>query len=456
MSHTANILQLHNPIPESINDPAELSQLFKDFGIVPYYGTEEATSHNMLRVIHELSELSPSHQACKLDKNSYVFSGGFDYVAPRIPGVRYSDEDKPISDAEKAIFVQQLVDLGLSPLHLQSILEQLDDSLADSGNAYLHIKVTKLNRVRKVYIRVIPYREIAFLERKNMRDPDVFVVTEQWDQIYWKKKPPKLIWASVPERDYNWQPIRDGVQTILHIRSPKGSKYYGRPRTLSALFWMFVEASAGDQTVRVSSSDFVSQMIMAFEEPPPERITGTDAEQKAAFKGMMTEMRKVATVEGTNPKVLGGVQYPHGGKPPLGIKMNLARDPEYLRFVTSRAADYIYAAHHWDRQLSGLETVGANNGGDVYLSILKIKNIGVIKPAQTMWGNICTDLLKNIFKVYRFKEVYDVRLVSVLDPLFEAELEASKGSLANTKPKKKASDDKNGDDTKSGSKVRKP
>jgi len=391
----------------------------------------------MLRVIADLSELSPSHQACKEDINSYVFGGGFDYVTPRIPGVRYSDEDKPITDAEKAIFVEQLQLLGLSPLHYQSVIEQLDDSLRDSGNAYLLIKVTKLNSVRQVFISVLPYREVAFLEPKNKKDPKVCVVTEQWDEAYWKKKPPRLIWVSTPEREYNWQPIRDGYQTILHIRSPRGSRYYGRPRTLSALFWMFIEVAAGDQTVRIAGSDFISQMIMAFEEPPPERQVDDPKVRTTAFKEKMREMRKVTTVEGANAKVLSGVQYPHGGKPPQLMKLNLARDSEYLRFTTSRAADYIYAAHHWDRQLSGLETVGANNGGDVYLSILKIKNIGVIKPSQIMWGNIASDIVRQIFKVYGWKNVYDIRLVSVLDPLFEV------------------TDGKNTNDSKPGNKARK-
>lgn len=415
------LLELNNPIPDSINDPAELTQLFKDFSIIPYYGTEEASSHNMLQVLSDLSTLSPSHQACKEAIKAYAFSGGFDYVKPRIPGVRYSDEDQPLDDATKAIFAEQLVELGIPPLHYQSILEQMDDSLRDSGNAYLLIKVTKLGRVRKVYLSVLPYREVAYLENKKKGEPDVFVVTEKWDVTYWQKKPPRLIWASKPERAYNWQTIRDGYQTILHVRSPKGSKFYGRPRTLSALFWMFVEVASGDQTVRISRSDFVAQMIMAFEEPPPERIVGTADERRLAFKNKMREMRKVTTVEGANAKVLGGVQYPHGGKPPSAIKMNLARDPEYLRYTTSRAADYIYAAHDWDRQLSGLETVGANNGGDVYLSILKIKNISVIKPAQIMWGNIASDMIRQVYKLYGWKDAYDIRLVSVLDNLFATE-----------------------------------
>lgn len=372
----------------------------------------------MLNVLKDLCELSPSHGACVDDKAGYVFGGGLDFTTRKTPGVSYEDNVE-LSTQEKKDFENQLLEMGLAPIPLKDSLEVLYNYEQESGNAYLHIKVLKLNKAKKVILQPIWYPEVAYLRSENKKER-VLIHTEKWDENYWREKKPLLIKASYIGQPFNWQRTKDGYETLLHLRVPKGSKFYGRPRIINSLFWMFVEVMASHQAVKIGRTDYVGQKLLAFEEVPTERIKGGKDNKDSGFKQKIEELRKIITVEGDDAKVLAAVKYPVGGKPPSSIDLTYNRDSEYKRLIMETAASQVYASHHWDKQLGGLNTVGANNGGDVYWSLLETKNISVIKPTQNRWEWVLNYCLDEIWKIYNMGQPLHTKLDPVLDKVLIA------------------------------------
>lgn len=385
----------------------------------------------MLHVLKDLCELSPSHGSCSDDKRSYIFGGGFDFTKKKTPGLAYEPEGAEVSIQQKTLFEEKLADIGLAPIPLRDNLETLYGFEDESGNAYWHIKVLKLNRARKVILTPVWYPEVAYLTPTSKKDK-VLIQTEEWNEEYWKKKKPLLIKASYIGQPFNWQKCTDGVETMLHLRVPKGSKFYGRPRILNALFWMYVEVMTSHQAVKIGRTDYVAQQLLAFEEIPIERVKGGKDNKDTAFKAKIEALRKITTVEGDDAQVIAGVKYPVGGKAPIAIPLGFNRDSEYKRLIMETAASQIYASHHWDKQLGGLNTVGANNGGDVYWSLLETKNISVIKPSQQRWEWVLNYALDEIFKVYGFEDNLHCTFEPVLDRVLEARNQKNEPNTNNT------------------------
>lgn len=428
------LLQVQNPILESVNDERQVTETFKKYGIIPYYGNWESSSHEMLNVLKDLCELSPSHGSCVDDKAGYAFGGGLDFTVRQTPGVAYKKAGE-VSISQKENFESQLLDMGLAPIPLKDTLETLYGYEQESGNAYLHIKVLKLNRAKKVILQPVWYPEVAYL-KSRARNEKVLVQTERWDENYWREKKPLLIKASYIGQPFNWQKCTDGVETMLHLRVPKGSKFYGRPRIINSLFWMFVEVMASHQAVKIGRTDYVGQKILAFEEVPTERVKGGKDNKETGFKTKIDALRQIITVEGEDAKVLAGVKYPVGGKAPTAIDLTYNRDSEYKRLIMDTAASQVYASHHWDKQLGGLNTVGANNGGDVYWSLLETKNMSVIKPTQNRWEWVLNYCLDEIWKVYGMGLPLHTQLDPILDKTLKERNAKEKGNAKNTNDSK--------------------
>ena len=57
------MLELVNPILETVADERALAALIEEFSIVPHFGNNERTSHRFTKLIEDITELSQSHTA---------------------------------------------------------------------------------------------------------------------------------------------------------------------------------------------------------------------------------------------------------------------------------------------------------------------------------------------------------------------------------------------------------
>lgn len=426
-------LSLNNPIPEVIKDPIELGEFFDKYSIIPYYGNTEGSSHSMLNLLSDLSVLSASHRACKQDIKTYAFSNKVDLIKSPIPGL-ILDTDYTISNAEKINFNANFLErYGINLNNIVNINRDSYESLADSGNGYIRVRIVNIGGTVKVYFKVLHYKHCAYLRTKNTEDR-ILIYTKKWgDEVYWLNNPPEIYKVSYLGNTFNWGIKKNGTikETVLHIRNQiDESDYYGRPNILSVLYWMYVEFSQSDLAVKTSSTEFVSKMLLAFEETDPTRLKkGSEEESRqSTFRKRMAVLRSLTSNEGAidEAKTLAGIEYPFGGKPPVAIPLNINRDVKYNEFNIDKSSSYIYSIHGWDKQLTGFEPARSNIGGNIIIDLFTVKNTGTIKPLQEYWTDVWANIFKEIgIQVNYTGEIYTIKYKNLIKDLVD-ELIASK------------------------------
>ena len=182
-----------NPIPESLKDSLEVTELFRKYNMVPHYGCGETTSHTMLQLIDDTTSLSPSHKACQNDISTYAFGNALDIVPRRVPGlVREKGEENLLSPQEKKRFSEQVLEKwGISLLSILSATKELFTHLTDSGNAYMMIRIVFVNGQPSVKFIPIHYKQAAYLATRSGIIKKI-VWTEKWDEVWWAKKRPTV------------------------------------------------------------------------------------------------------------------------------------------------------------------------------------------------------------------------------------------------------------------------
>lgn len=384
--------QLKNSIPEALRDPQVLQKFLKKFKILPYYGTNDETSHNVLKVIADLCELSPSHNSCKKDLKSWAFGNELDIQKKVFPGLYIKDAD--LSDEEKIKFAQSLLDKGINLFNLLEHIKMLFSHLMDSGNAYLYIKKITIGKQVRYVMEPIHFTQCAYLAD----DTSKIVTTKYWDENYWKIEPPKVYPVSKVGEPFNFKASKNGTteETILHLYSNRdNSYYYGRPNILACLRSLVSEYNLLDLQATISGTEFVTKTILAFEEVDPNRSKNTDKAKGDQFAKKMNALRAITTQEGAEAKSLVGLEYPFKGQPPQRIDLTINRDTEYNRWLNELNVSNIYGINGWSRELSGQSFVRSNVGSSILRDQFLTKNLSTIKPIQIYFENVLADIFYN-------------------------------------------------------------
>lgn len=421
------MINLKNPIPEQIKDPLELSKFLDKYSIVPYFGYEEQTSHSIMKLIRDLSRLSPSHNACKRDVKTYAFSSEARIIEKPIPGLKLDLE--VLGDSEAINAALWLDSLNISLPQLIDISRDLYDKYSDSGNAYLHIKIIRVGGTTVVNLSSVSYTQAAYLATKSGEDRQI-IMTERWDESWWAKKPPTVCPASVIGKPFNWKQSSGSWETVVHFKNlPDKSNWYGFPPTLDIMFWMFVEFSQSDLAVKISGTEFVTKKIIAFEEVNPVRYKNAeDGDKEIDFRKRMNVLKKLTTNTGGQDEAnsLAGIEYPYGQKPPETIDLEVNRDTKYADWVLNKASNYIYASHGWYRQLTGMSDMKSSIGGNIVVDLFNVANISTVTPVQVYWRNAWAQILSEIGEATGTNVEWTINFENIIGGLVE-NLRESKG-----------------------------
>lgn len=381
---------LKNGIPEAIRDPKQLTSFLRKYSIIPYYGNAEFTSHNVLQLIADLCELSPSHTACKKDLKSWSFGNELDLQSKVIPGLYLKNSD--LSESERIAFASYLMSIGINLFKLLETIKITYSHLMDSGNAWLYVKETKIGNSKRFFIDNFHFTQCAY----SALDLSKVIVCTSWDEATWRKLPPKVFPVSQIGEPFNFKETKNTRETVIHIWTNKdNSDIYGRPNILSALRSLLSEYNMLDLQAKISGTEFSAKTLLAFEEVDPVRITKTDKSSKDIFNEQVKSLRKIATQEGEEPKSLAAMSYPFGGKPPTSIDLTMNRDTEYNRWSNEMNISAIYGVNGWSRELSGQAFVRSNVGQSILRDQFITKNLSTIKPIQIFMENIIADIFYN-------------------------------------------------------------
>jgi len=412
------MLQLTNPIPESIRDSKKLGILFKKYNIMPYYGTTDESSHSMLRLLYDVSSVSQSHVACKLNIISYAFGEQLDIKQPHISGFYDTENlDNKLDRSTKVSYIEALRGMGLRLTDIIKYTKSGYHHYTDSGNAWFIVRLVKAGGESKVYIEPVHYTQVALLvPRSGSNNLKNAIVTEYWDEDYWRQRKPKVYPVTdMFAEEWNWRERGNGTifETIVHIKNNADkSKFYGRPDTLSVLNYMYSEYAFSDVSAKISGTEFVTKKVLAFEELDPTRYDGDEEDKIMQHRRRMNSLRGLMTREGDHlqAKSLAGIEYPFGQKPPIAIDLELNRDWAWKDKELDRASSYIYAMHGWEKQLTGMKEVKSNTGSNIVIDLFNIKNVTTITPLQKFWENIWGWMLNEIGSVLLpSQEMYSIK-----------------------------------------------
>lgn len=426
------MLSLLNPIPEAVRDVKALEDLIGKYNIVPYFGCDEYTSHSFINLLSDVSELSPSHQACKEDFKTYAFGNCMQITAKTIPGFFDESFDTAIPREQQLEFINWLSSLGISLSQLINCVNELNNAQLDSANSYLHIKIIRVGGTQQVFFAPLHYTQCGYL-RPNSGEVKRLINTEYWTEDWWEKKRPLLISASHPGEPFNWDERGNTKETILHIKGSGGkSKYYGRSKLIPIMYWMFVEFQLADLAVKTSKAEYTAKKLLAFEEPKPERRAGTKGSGDS-IRSKMSALRRLVTTEGDmdESKTIAGIQYPHGGKPPTAIDLELNRDTKHAQYQWDMASSLVHAVNGWDRGLTNIKTPKSNIGGNVYRDIFTIKSVSTISPMADFWSGILTNIFEELGAQTKYSgEIRSPKFKSAIDNLVDKLNGSSGGAVS--------------------------
>lgn len=438
------IFQLPNPIPETVKDTEQLTEFYRKYGIIPYFGTNESSSQGMLDLLMTLSELSPSFNAVRRDLKEYTFGQNARIQAKQIEGLEL---DIAELDANSQIkYFEYLKDIGIQLKDILKKLRTVDDHLSVSGNAYIRIKrVTVVDTVR-YFISVPHFKHVAYL---NSRDAgEQFVIISKWigDEQMMIKYKPTIIRVTQQGMPLKFDKKKGGVEeAIVHIKSESNtdeSDYYGRPDIIPVLHWLYTDYQVGNLNSKISATEIITKKILAFEGEDPNAITDDDdyntefngkevgGSKLDSFQRNMLTLKKLTTQLGSHPSEMGpnavgsiaGVEYPHGGSPPTVIDLEMNRDTGHQTFQQEQATTMIAGNQGWAPELVSLRKTATTLGGNLLYDIFSIKNTTTIRPRQIKFEDIINNILHQIVTMEGNKEFeyYGIELIDNISKLVES------------------------------------
>ena len=459
------MLSLKNPIPRSI-DKKEITQFFDEFGIVPYYGDSDGSSHNFLDLLQSLTSLSPSYESCLLDLNAYTFGRNVDVVGKVIPGLR--NEPEELDFPQKEAFINFYGELNITLLGILKNLKKILRYLTDSGNAYVHIKRVQVGDSVKYFVKNPHYKHCAYLSGKGKEEGIDFIIISKFLGHVDQKKlmgenPPTILRATQYGEPIKWDKTGDGIEeAVIHIKNDEHNDtgdYYGRPAILSVLTWLYTDFQVGNLNAKISATEIISKKILALEAPDPRTLddeeldeegegyveitgegkVGKKGKKEDSFEKNLRILRQIVTNLGDHGKAqsIAAVEYPYGGKEPVLMDIEINRDTKHHAWQIEAANAVICSILQWSPELTNFRQAKANIGGNVLYDLFTIKNETTIEPIQTLLQNIANYLFSAICTREGgdddFKN-YGIQLPNVIGNMIEKFKGAGKPVTSNTPP----------------------
>lgn len=407
------MFDVRKPIPHALKDPKQLGDFLQKYHIMPYFGTLQETSHSTLRLIEDLSELSFSHRAAIRSVCDFAFGTGIAFTDAPIPGLDLGEVAEPLDRAAQLATAQRLGKYGITPTQILQLTWELEKSLRDSGNAYLHIKHMVVGGSERVFFSVIDYTEAAYLASKPNENRHI-IATEEWSENWWRIKRPLIVKSSDINTEFRYTKRAKGntSETILHIKTKNDrSSWYGRTNMVPAFNWMFAEYSQSELAAKVSKTEMVAKLIAIFEEVNPQRKKSPAPQPKKDNKGgpsngagqsgftkRMKALKKLSTNNSDfgDAESIVGIEYPFGQQRPYIEKLDISRDVAHPQMVLNQAKSIIYSLNGWYPQLSGANEVKSSIGGNMIIDLFVVANSATVEPLQTFWENTWSVIFGNL------------------------------------------------------------
>lgn len=386
------MLEIQNPIPRIVENANEILQikgyndLFTEFRLLPAYGFGQYQSLGFLFTLLDLAQMSPSHNACKNDIVEYAFGDSPIYL---------DENNEAISDSQKSKTQKKLSELSIDNHTILDLSRQCYHSLSDTGNAFLFIRISKVDNQTSVYFELIPIQNIAYIATKEGEQRKC-VITEKWDKQYWKDYPPKIVSVTDSKGfiflDSNKK--KDSFDTVFHMKS--SGKWYGKPKVLSGLTDMFTEIRMRDTIGKVSDTMLVAKHILLKQREDVHSFENGSEDLARKEQADADAIRGILTNTGKKAQSMAILHYPNGLEKPSILDLNIVRDFAYNTGTLADSSSFIYSLHGWSKELTGAKSTASGLGANLLLNLFVIKNSSTIVPLQVEFSRYWSRIMQII------------------------------------------------------------
>ena len=386
------MFKLKNPLPRSLRDDRRLFNFYRDFNLVPYAGATNGSAHMLLRILYDLYDLSASNGVCIDRKIEWAFDGEMNVSFAPIEGLSLNSED--VGDAQAIEFARTSREYGIGIEKIIDTTKDADRNLELTGTAALLIREAEVGGSFGYDVESLhPYNWM--FHQTDARKADRVVVGDSL--LFFANRldvdPPRMV-KVFPE----WTEREGYRESVLIVKNKRDhSKYYGKPKSMPSIWWQFVEWQVANHTGKVTSTDLVSLVLLLMEKAE-QNIRNRDG-GSGGGREAVSALRQIMTQNGDyeEAQAMGVIEYPHGGKPPEAVKMDISRDYRWLDTVTSRASDYIYASHNWSKVVAGFSRASSGIGSDLLINEFLVCNTRAIKPKQSLWERTWKVIMDHVF-----------------------------------------------------------
>lgn len=385
-------LDFADPLSGVIRDIEEVNLLISKLNLIPKFQTDSISALCFLQYVKNTCAASPTHGNCLDGIGKFAFNSKFDIIKSRQGGLNSIVSE--ISLSESVAFEKSLLDTNTNLIQLRKAIKSASESLVESGDAYIYVRVEKIENRWAIRFETIDYDSFMYWggdgkDYANFQNPNLGVWCSNWTQKAISEGRYKICKVSkVGDGLASWSKISKGFETIFHVKNGNQSQVYGKMGIYRILNSMITEILEDKKLSKTSQSAVTALMMLFLPMNPSLDDTQGVGEAKRGFE-------MVGTNKGEGSELVISEYYAEDGKPEL-IKLDIHRDAAWTKLVDERCTSRIYGYHNWSAQLSSSAARSTGLSQNAHLDELKKADISTIQPLQEDWEEVISEIFTAI------------------------------------------------------------
>lgn len=365
---------LQSPLQDEFKD-GDYDAVRAIIDYIPFMEYGDAT----LRVVRDLSQLSPTQAACVNSKIEYCTAAGLGFIK-KTDSVfkRQSKRESIITDAEHDAYVDFLG----STIDIDTLLAKMQKTAKNQivyGNSIIEIVLTNTLGYKGGSINVYDAAMFRYKREGGVADTNKGYISQRWDLGYIQRNIADIVeYAMYPA----FAEHKDGtLRSLVHVKDDALYRnWYGLPTSFSSIYFQFMEYQLGKYSTRGYENFWLPAAFIETYDMPYE----TDTEQaREAAQQLVNQLANVYTNRGDGTKLPVVFRSVPAGTAPSNItQFNPQTHENFHVAMKDIAQSQILKAHGWHSSLLE-KTVGSigNNSENADLALITDKTI--IKPLQS-------------------------------------------------------------------------
>jgi len=399
-------INIHNPLPELVEDSDQVRDLIRDLKLRPPYGTVERSAISWMNLFDNLYQSAASHGNCINTKLFYAFEGELEIVQRFLEGLKVPEEMLDDIDYKQQLdFATKLNEMGIPFSKITDITKELAKSEDVQGNAYLRYRQIEVGGTKRVSLKYLKPQHCMYLFEE---EATTICIAKEWTKEGFEKYGYELVRAFP-----NWTEKKGYRETIFHIKN--GSDLYGRPEYIQVLRWLMVEWFTSDTMMKVSQSELTS-IILFLMKAPPAMVKPEENEDKE-FQIAVNSLRRLMTREGSGKSIV-AIEY-SGDTPPQTEKLAINRDSKYNEFALNTASSYIHASHDVPKEISRMVQTSSGIGSNILKDLFNQFDFSVIQPLQMRYERFWQKVIDETLAFFGQNDELGIRFDRTIDRMVD-------------------------------------